>query len=197
MSRAQPPWSIARARRCSVAAGVRRFVAYLSERQGSPEPHVDAAAASEYLTHLAVRCQVSASTQNEALCAILFDYHVAWYAPSGSMLTIPRTRRANGAPSRSALALSASPDGPKVRASSARAGQHPRCRDDGPRRRGGKRAGGQAAGARRAAICGAHHSGSRAPWRASKPEVLSHGCQKRPLPQPMDGSGGKGDNRRK
>jgi hypothetical protein len=92
VSRAQPPWSIARARRCSVAAGVRRFVAYLSERQGTPEPHVDAAAASEYLTHLAVRRQVSASTQNQALCAILFDYHVAWYAPSGSMLTIPRTR---------------------------------------------------------------------------------------------------------
>jgi integrase len=46
-------------------------LAYLSERQGTPEPHVDAAA-SEYLTHLAVRRQVSASTQNQALFAILF-----------------------------------------------------------------------------------------------------------------------------
>lgn len=55
----------------SYADWARRF-AYLSERQEAPHPRVDAAAARDCLTHLAVRQQVSASTQNQALCAILF-----------------------------------------------------------------------------------------------------------------------------
>jgi integron integrase len=57
---------------CSYADWVRRFLGYLAERDGVPRPHVDAQAARDYLTHLAVRQRVSASTQNQALCALLF-----------------------------------------------------------------------------------------------------------------------------
>ncbi len=57
---------------CSYADWVRRFFAYLTEQQGAPHPRVEANAARDYLTHLAVRQRVSASTQNQALCAILF-----------------------------------------------------------------------------------------------------------------------------
>jgi integron integrase len=56
----------------SYADWARRFLAYLSERQGMPHPRVDAGAVHDYLTHLAVRQRVSASTQNQAFCAILF-----------------------------------------------------------------------------------------------------------------------------
>lgn len=51
---------------------MRRFLAYLSNRQGVAEPRVDSGAVRDYLTHLAVRQKVSAGTQNQAFCAILF-----------------------------------------------------------------------------------------------------------------------------
>ncbi len=51
---------------------VRRLYAYLSERQGRAAPHIDSGGVRDYLTHLAVRRRVSASTQNQAFCAILF-----------------------------------------------------------------------------------------------------------------------------
>jgi len=57
---------------CSYADWVRRFFAYLAERQGVPHPRVESDGIRDYLTHLAVRQRVSASTQNQALCAILF-----------------------------------------------------------------------------------------------------------------------------
>ena len=57
---------------CSYADWVRRFLAYLSERQGMPHPRVEAGGVRDYLTHLAVRQKVSASTQNQAFCALLF-----------------------------------------------------------------------------------------------------------------------------
>jgi integron integrase len=56
----------------SYADWVRRFLAYLSERQGMPHPRVESGGVRDYLTHLAVRQRVSASTQNQAFCAILF-----------------------------------------------------------------------------------------------------------------------------
>jgi len=56
---------------CSYVDWVRRFLAYLVERQGVPHPRVDSDGVRDYLTHLAVRQHVSASTQNQALCAIL------------------------------------------------------------------------------------------------------------------------------
>lgn len=51
---------------------MRRFFAYLAERQGAPHPRVESAAVLDYLTHLPVQRRVSASTQNQAFCAILF-----------------------------------------------------------------------------------------------------------------------------
>jgi len=57
---------------CSYAEWVRRFFAYASERQRAPHPLVDTDSVRDYLTYLAVRRQVSASTQNQALCALLF-----------------------------------------------------------------------------------------------------------------------------
>jgi integrase len=57
---------------CSYADWVRRFFAYLGDRQQAPHPRVDTASVRDYLTYLAVRQQVSASTQNQALCALLF-----------------------------------------------------------------------------------------------------------------------------
>jgi integron integrase len=56
----------------SYADWVRRFLTYLAERQGAPHPRVDSHGVRDYLTHLAVRQHVSASTQNQALCAVLF-----------------------------------------------------------------------------------------------------------------------------
>jgi hypothetical protein len=49
-----------------------RFLTYLAERQGQPRPRVDAQAVRDFATHLATRLQVSASTQNQAVSAILF-----------------------------------------------------------------------------------------------------------------------------
>ena len=57
---------------CSYADWVRRFFAYAAERQDVPHPRVESESVRDYLTHLAVRQRVSASTQNQALCAILF-----------------------------------------------------------------------------------------------------------------------------
>jgi hypothetical protein len=50
----------------------RRFFDDVVGQQGGPLPHVHAESVRDYLTHLAVRQRVSASTQNQALCAILF-----------------------------------------------------------------------------------------------------------------------------
>ena len=57
---------------CSYVDWVRRFLTYSSQQQGAPQPRVDAAIVRDYLAHLAVHRQVSASTQNQACCAILF-----------------------------------------------------------------------------------------------------------------------------
>jgi len=57
---------------CTYADWVRRFLAYGAEQQGIPHPRVEQELVRDYLTHLAVRERVSASTQNQACCAILF-----------------------------------------------------------------------------------------------------------------------------
>lgn len=56
----------------SYADWTRRFLAYLTERQGAAHPCVDSDGLRDFLTHLAVRQRVSASTQNQALSALLF-----------------------------------------------------------------------------------------------------------------------------
>lgn len=57
---------------CTYVDWVRRFLAYAAQQQGVPHPRVESAAVRDYLTHLAVHQRVSASTQNQAFCAILF-----------------------------------------------------------------------------------------------------------------------------
>jgi integron integrase len=57
---------------CSYADWVRRFLSYVAERQHVAHPRVDSETVRDYVTHLAVRQRVSASTQNQALCAVLF-----------------------------------------------------------------------------------------------------------------------------
>lgn len=59
----------------SYADWVRRFFSYASERQGDGPPRVDADVVRDFLTYLAVRRRVAASTQNQALCAVLFLCH--------------------------------------------------------------------------------------------------------------------------
>ena len=78
---------------CSYADWVRRFLGYLAERQRSPEPRVDSGAFRDYLTHLAVRQRVSASTQNQALCAILFLYREVLGHDADSVSNVPRAKR--------------------------------------------------------------------------------------------------------
>ena len=57
---------------CTYVDWVRRFLAYVGGQQGVRQPRVDAASVRNYLTHLAIQQRVSASTQNQAFCAILF-----------------------------------------------------------------------------------------------------------------------------
>ena len=57
---------------CSYVDWARRFFAYVAEQQSAPQPRVESDSVRDYLTHLAVRRSVSASTQNQALCALLF-----------------------------------------------------------------------------------------------------------------------------
>ncbi len=57
---------------CTYVDWVRRFLEYAATRQGVPQPRVDSEGVRDFLTHLAVHRQVSASTQNQALSALLF-----------------------------------------------------------------------------------------------------------------------------
>ncbi len=57
---------------CTYVDWVRRFLDYAAKQQGVPHPRVASEVVRDYLAHLAVRQQVSASTQNQAFCAILF-----------------------------------------------------------------------------------------------------------------------------
>jgi len=57
---------------CSYVDWARRLFTYLTEQQALPNPRVESAGVRDFLTHLAVRRRVSASTQNQALSALLF-----------------------------------------------------------------------------------------------------------------------------
>ena len=52
--------------------GAARLLAHVGGQQGVRQPRVDAASVRSYLTHVAIQQQVSASTKNQAFCAILF-----------------------------------------------------------------------------------------------------------------------------
>jgi len=78
---------------CTYVDWAHRFFDYLVGQQGGPQPQVDAEAVRNYLTHLAVHRRVSASTQNQAMCAILFlCREVLGLTPEGLALT-PRAKR--------------------------------------------------------------------------------------------------------
>lgn len=57
---------------CSYVDWVRRLLAYAAEQQALTRPRITADAVRDFLTHLAVKRGVSASTQNQAMCAALF-----------------------------------------------------------------------------------------------------------------------------
>jgi integron integrase len=57
---------------CTYVDWVRRFYEYARTRQNRPEAEIAPADLRDFLSHLAVRRHVSASTQNQALCALLF-----------------------------------------------------------------------------------------------------------------------------
>lgn len=57
---------------CTYVDWARRFFKYAESRQQAPEPKIDSTTVRDYLTHLTVRQTVSASTQNQALSALLF-----------------------------------------------------------------------------------------------------------------------------
>lgn len=57
---------------CTYVDWVRRLFEYAAKQEGGPQPQVTAEVVRDYLAHLAVHQHVSASTQNQALCAILF-----------------------------------------------------------------------------------------------------------------------------
>jgi integron integrase len=57
---------------CIYVDWVRRFLDYAAQRQGVPTPQVEPEGVRDFLTHLAVNRQVSASTQNQAFSALLF-----------------------------------------------------------------------------------------------------------------------------
>ena len=78
---------------CSYADWVRRFFAYCSERQGVPEPRIESDAVRDYLTHLAVRRQVSSSTQNQAFAALLFLCREVLGLDVGAVADVTRAKR--------------------------------------------------------------------------------------------------------
>jgi len=71
----------------------RRFLAYLSERQGQREPRVDTPGVRDFLTHLAVKRRVSSSSQNQALSALLFLCREVLGVEVGDLSETARARR--------------------------------------------------------------------------------------------------------
>lgn len=76
----------------------RRFLAYLSERQGTAEPAVDHAGVQDFLTHLALARGVSASSQNQALSALLLLCREVLGAEVGDLTRVVRARRGTRLP---------------------------------------------------------------------------------------------------
>ncbi len=73
----------------------RKFQSYLKNK---PPDELSAADVKEYLTYLAVKCKVSASTQNQAFNALLFLYRHILKKDFGDHKDIPRAKRSNYIP---------------------------------------------------------------------------------------------------
>ena len=83
---------------CSYADWVRRFLDYLAQREATPRPRVNLESVRDYLTHLAVRQRVSASTQNQAMCAILFLCREVLGIEAEGLTLAPRAKRGTHLP---------------------------------------------------------------------------------------------------
>lgn len=77
---------------------VRRFFECLSEQQHTPTPTADTQNVCAFLTHLAVRRSVSASTQNQAMSALLFLCHEVLDIDTGEIAPAVRARRGHHLP---------------------------------------------------------------------------------------------------
>jgi site-specific recombinase XerD len=77
---------------------VRRFLEYVARQRGVVQPTINADAARDYLTHLAVHQRVSASTQNQALCAILFLFKEVLATPVADLSNSVRAKRGRHLP---------------------------------------------------------------------------------------------------
>jgi len=73
----------------------RRFQRFLKNK--SPQA-LSTADVKEYLTYLAVKCQVSASTQNQAFNALLFFYRHALKREFGVLHDVPRAKKSRYIP---------------------------------------------------------------------------------------------------
>jgi hypothetical protein len=72
---------------------VRRYILFHRKRHPSELEENDV---RRFLTHLAVEWRVAASTQNQALCAVLFLYKHVLDAPLGWVEQFERARRPSG-----------------------------------------------------------------------------------------------------
>ncbi len=57
---------------CAYVDWSRRFMAHVAGQQGVSQPQITSGEVRDFLTYLALRQRVSASTQNQALCSLLF-----------------------------------------------------------------------------------------------------------------------------
>ena len=83
---------------CTYVDWARRFLTHVAAEQHAPRPRVDGEAVRNYLTYLAVHQRVSASTQNQALSALLFLCRdVLGLNPDG-LAEAPRAKRGGRLP---------------------------------------------------------------------------------------------------
>jgi integron integrase len=83
---------------CSYVDWARRFYAYASERQAHPSPRIDAATVQDFLTHLAVRRRLSASSQNQAQSALLLLCREVLGLAIDGLSAVTRARRGSHLP---------------------------------------------------------------------------------------------------
>lgn len=76
----------------------KRFLTYVSDRQSSDEPVVDTAGVQDFLTHLALARGVSASSQNQALSALIFLCRETLALEVGDLSRAVRARRGSRLP---------------------------------------------------------------------------------------------------
>lgn len=76
----------------------RRFLAYLTDRQGARYPTVTTADVQDFLTHLALARGVSASSQNQALAALVFFAREVLSLEVGDVSRAARARRGHRLP---------------------------------------------------------------------------------------------------